>query len=128
MQLYLSTLTLTGPYDDNYIKTDNFGVETTIWSPCGVEGKLNVNSEVRLTPINHKKTALMTVGFPPEINEILGFCAVRLRQVVYCVVVMLISVFFFFATSRSTLPISSSPRSTTSSGKSAKRIVARVGV
>ncbi|KAH8171435.1 hypothetical protein LIA77_08202 [Sarocladium implicatum] len=59
-----STLTLNGPYDDNYLKTDQFGIETTVWSPCGQEGFLNVNSEVRLTPIDNKKTALLTVGFP----------------------------------------------------------------
>jgi hypothetical protein len=56
-----STLTLNGPYDDNYLKTDQFGIETTVWSPCGQEGFLNVNSEVRLTPIDNKKTALLTV-------------------------------------------------------------------
>ncbi|KAL2204116.1 hypothetical protein CC79DRAFT_1372129 [Sarocladium strictum] len=56
-----SALTLTGPYDDNYLKTDQFGVETTVWSPCGQNGYLNVNSEVRLTPIDTKKTALLTV-------------------------------------------------------------------
>lgn len=59
-----SALTLTGPYDDNYLKTDQFGIETTVWSPCGQEGYLNVNSEVRLTPIDNKKTALLTVGAP----------------------------------------------------------------
>lgn len=35
-----------------------------MWSPCGQEGYLNVNSEVRLTPIDNKKTALLTVGAP----------------------------------------------------------------
>jgi len=44
-----STLTIKGPFDDNYIKTDQFGVESTVWSPCGLEGLLNINSEVRVT-------------------------------------------------------------------------------
>lgn len=57
-----STKTIYGPYDDNYLKTDVFGVETVVpWSPCGVEGLLNINSEVRLTPLSSQKHALMTV-------------------------------------------------------------------
>jgi hypothetical protein len=54
-------MTITGPYDDNYIKTDQFGVESTVWSPCGLEGLLNINSEVRLSPMDAVKPALMTV-------------------------------------------------------------------
>ncbi|KAK3291514.1 uncharacterized protein B0H64DRAFT_469271 [Chaetomium fimeti] len=56
-----STMTIRGPYDDNYIKTDQFGVESTVWSPCGLEGLLNINSEVRLSPMDGTKPALMTV-------------------------------------------------------------------
>ncbi|KAK0615179.1 hypothetical protein B0T17DRAFT_592954 [Bombardia bombarda] len=56
-----STLTLKGPYDDNYLKTDQFGIETTVWSPCGIEGLLNINSEVRLSPPDQTKSALLTV-------------------------------------------------------------------
>ena len=54
-------MTIRGPYDDNYIKTDEFGVESTVWSPCGLEGLLNINSEVRLTPMDAVKPALLTV-------------------------------------------------------------------
>ncbi|KAK9770895.1 hypothetical protein SCAR479_12455 [Seiridium cardinale] len=53
--------TLKGDYDDNYLKTDEFGLESTVWSPCGEEGLLNVNSEVRVTPLNTNNTALLTV-------------------------------------------------------------------
>ncbi|KAK0744737.1 hypothetical protein B0T21DRAFT_447871 [Apiosordaria backusii] len=56
-----STLTIKGPYDDNYLKTDTFGVESTVWSPCGLEGLLNINSEVRLSPMDAVKPALLTV-------------------------------------------------------------------
>jgi len=56
-----STLTLKGPFSDNYVKEDKFGVESTIWSPCGLEGMLNINSEVRITPLDTKNVALMTV-------------------------------------------------------------------
>lgn len=54
-------MTIRGPYDNNYIKTDQFGVESTVWSPCGLEGLLNINSEVRLSPMDAVKPALMTV-------------------------------------------------------------------
>lgn len=56
-----STAIIRGPYDDNYIKTDQFGVESTVWSPCGQEGLLNINSEVRLSPPDATKPALLTV-------------------------------------------------------------------
>ena len=59
-----STMTLTGPYNDNYIKTDQFGVDSTVWSPCGLEGLLNINSEARLSPPDATKNAQMTVRFP----------------------------------------------------------------
>jgi hypothetical protein len=56
-----STMTITGPYDDNYIKTDQFGLQSTVWSPCGLEGMLNINSEVRISPLDATLSALMTV-------------------------------------------------------------------
>jgi hypothetical protein len=36
-----SELDLKGAYDDNYLKTDEFGIESTVWSPCGEEGLLS---------------------------------------------------------------------------------------
>jgi hypothetical protein len=36
-----SQLDLKGAYDDNYLKTDEFGIESTVWSPCGEEGLLS---------------------------------------------------------------------------------------
>jgi len=62
-----STMTIRGPYDDNYIKTDQFSVESTVWSPCGVEGLLNINSEVRISPADSQRTAQLTVKNPESI-------------------------------------------------------------
>ncbi|KAH8681777.1 hypothetical protein BX600DRAFT_544282 [Xylariales sp. PMI_506] len=56
-----SQQTLNGPYDDNYLKTDELGLQSTVWSPCGEEGLLNINSEVRITPLSSDDSALMTV-------------------------------------------------------------------
>lgn len=55
------TTIIKGPYDDNYLKTDELDVQTTVWSPCGQEGLLNINSEVRLSPPDATKSALLTV-------------------------------------------------------------------
>jgi len=63
-----STLTLKGPYSDNYVKEDKFGVETTVWSPCGVEGMLNINSEVRISPLDNKNVGLLTVSAPGDVE------------------------------------------------------------
>jgi hypothetical protein len=75
MQQVSAQQTLNGPYDDNYLKTDEFGLESTVWSPCGEEGLLNVNSEVRVTPLNTNNSALLTVRHP-EHNKIIGSSAV----------------------------------------------------
>ncbi|KAJ2899484.1 uncharacterized protein MKZ38_003041 [Zalerion maritima] len=60
-----STMVIQGPFDDNYIKTDQFGLESTVWSPCGQEGLLNINSEVRISPLDQTLPALMTVNAWP---------------------------------------------------------------
>lgn len=112
----MSTLTLKGPYDDNYLKTDEFGVETTVWSPCGQAGSLNINSEVRITPLDSKKSSLLTVGYPPVLEDLL-------KDLPGCHHVRAVFRTHAFADPflfhRSTPPISSSLRSTTSSGSSA---------
>jgi hypothetical protein len=54
------TVTFQGPYDDNYLKTDIFGVESTVWSPCGAAGMLNINSEIKLNPLASEVPAVLT--------------------------------------------------------------------
>ncbi|KAK4238516.1 hypothetical protein C8A03DRAFT_15021 [Achaetomium macrosporum] len=49
-----------GPYNADYLKTDAFAIESTVWSPCGAEGMLNVNSAVQLDPLDSEKAALLT--------------------------------------------------------------------
>jgi hypothetical protein len=56
-----SSMVIKGEFDDNYLKTDEFDIESTVWSPCGEEGLLNINSEVRITPLDSKAPALLTV-------------------------------------------------------------------
>lgn len=45
----------------DYLKTDVFGVQSTVWSPCGEEGMLNINSAIQLSPLDSIKPALLTV-------------------------------------------------------------------
>ncbi|KAH7147041.1 hypothetical protein B0J13DRAFT_473868 [Dactylonectria estremocensis] len=55
-----NTKKFTGPYDADYLKTDVFGLESIVWSPCGVEGLINVNSAIQVNPLDLEKPALMT--------------------------------------------------------------------
>ena len=40
--------TLDGPYDDDYHFRDEFDVLSLVWSPCGLERALNLNTQVRI--------------------------------------------------------------------------------
>jgi hypothetical protein len=43
------TATFTGPIDGDYKKLDKIDQASTVWSPCGAEGALNINSQIRLS-------------------------------------------------------------------------------
>jgi hypothetical protein len=45
-----------GPFNGRYQKHDD--VATTVWSPCGSDAALNVNSEVALTPLGRASGTL----------------------------------------------------------------------
>lgn len=55
-----SSATFTGPVDSDYLKHDTAPSTSIVWSPCGQEGMLNVNSQVRLTSSNSSATGLLT--------------------------------------------------------------------
>ncbi len=59
----------TGPVNQNYLKSDVFGVQSTVWSPCGAEGMLNINSAVQITPLDSKKPALLTVSTASDLDN-----------------------------------------------------------
>jgi hypothetical protein len=54
--------TFQGPIDKDYLKTDIFGVESTVWSACGAEDMLNINSAVQVSPLGSQEVALLTVS------------------------------------------------------------------
>ncbi|KAF1944650.1 hypothetical protein EJ02DRAFT_480296 [Clathrospora elynae] len=45
-----STLSISGPFHGKYLKEDDIAL--AVWSPCGSDAMLNVNSEVALTPLS----------------------------------------------------------------------------
>ncbi|KAH8891189.1 hypothetical protein GQ53DRAFT_649066 [Thozetella sp. PMI_491] len=60
-QQFSSAMTIDGPYEGDYIKIDQIGLDRTVWSPCGREALFNINSEVRLSPSDATNHAMMTV-------------------------------------------------------------------
>ncbi|KAJ4993902.1 secreted protein [Stagonosporopsis vannaccii] len=55
------TANFTGPMDDNYILHDEVDSVSTVWSPCGDPGLLNIKSEVRIAPLRTTSLNLLTV-------------------------------------------------------------------
>lgn len=50
-----------GPMNGNYLKHDDVDSASTVWSPCGEQGLLNIKSEVRITPFSATGLNLLTV-------------------------------------------------------------------
>ncbi|KAF3170036.1 hypothetical protein TWF106_011393 [Orbilia oligospora] len=63
----------TGPFNRDYAFTDNVDQTSNVWSPCGREGLLNINSQVRLTGDNKKTGLLTTDSVDGKFTQILGF-------------------------------------------------------
>jgi hypothetical protein len=45
----------------NYLKHDEVDAISTVWSPCGEQGMLNIKSEVRIAPMSVTGLNLLTV-------------------------------------------------------------------
>jgi len=54
------TATITGPLHGNYLKSDMFDQASIVWSPCGGEGALNINEQIRLTTNNKNASGFLT--------------------------------------------------------------------
>ncbi|KAF1978877.1 hypothetical protein BU23DRAFT_524477 [Bimuria novae-zelandiae CBS 107.79] len=52
--------TFTGPVIGDYLKHDQAASTSTVWSPCGASGLLNINSQVRLASTVPTATGLLT--------------------------------------------------------------------
>jgi hypothetical protein len=47
--------------EGNYLKHDEVDAGSTVWSPCGEQGMLNIKSEVRIVPMSATGLNLLTV-------------------------------------------------------------------
>ena len=53
-------MTIPGPYHGRFYKQDD--VALAVWSPCGSDAMLNVNSEVALTPFATPANGLLAAN------------------------------------------------------------------
>ncbi len=44
-----------GPYEKDYVYTDKVGLASAVWSPCGVERALNINTAIRVDNTNRRQ-------------------------------------------------------------------------
>lgn len=57
-----SEMAFTGPLDQDYLRRDEIGMATEVWSPCGEQRSLNINSQVRINNTrNTRGGGLLTV-------------------------------------------------------------------
>jgi hypothetical protein len=43
-----------GPYESDYVYNDQVGIASAVWSPCGVERALNINTSIRVSNTNSR--------------------------------------------------------------------------
>jgi len=55
-----ATTTFKGPKTDNYLITEKFDVTSLVWSPCGADFPLNINSQIYLTSTKPSASGLLT--------------------------------------------------------------------
>ncbi|KAF3906290.1 hypothetical protein ABW20_dc0102996 [Dactylellina cionopaga] len=63
---------LKGPQSADYSYTDNIDQVSAVWSPCGAEGLLNINSQVRITGDVTKPGLLTTDSVDGKFTQIIG--------------------------------------------------------
>jgi hypothetical protein len=66
----------------DYLKSDTIGLESTVWSPCGAEGLLNIKSSIGIIPVGTSKPALLTVSSGPHVScDIVSFFSSNISKV-----------------------------------------------
>lgn len=48
---------LVGPLEQNYVFRDNVGFDAVVWSPCGEQRNLNINTEIRVDNSQSRSSA-----------------------------------------------------------------------
>ena len=49
-----------GPFTGNYLVHDTADTASLVWSPCGANAMLNINSQIALTSTDSKAQGLLT--------------------------------------------------------------------
>jgi len=50
-----TSTTFTGPQDGDYLLTDTIPFDSVVWSPCGSDGALNINSQIVVSNSGNKQ-------------------------------------------------------------------------
>ncbi|KAH8589932.1 secreted protein, partial [Bisporella sp. PMI_857] len=59
-QQFKAKTTWKGEYRADYLLTDKYAIESVVWSPCGANLPLNINTEVRLSSQKPNQAGLLT--------------------------------------------------------------------
>lgn len=61
-----------GPVDRDYQIRDTLGLESVVWSPCGANRALNMNTQVRVTASGRQRALLTIDSIDGELKHIYG--------------------------------------------------------
>jgi hypothetical protein len=74
------TTDMRGPIDRDYQIRDTLGLNALVWSPCGAQRALNINSQVRLSSTNRRASGLITLdSIDGQVSHIYGLQWQRCR-------------------------------------------------
>ena len=63
---------LPGPYTGGYERTDNLGISSVVWSPCGLNTPLNIRTQVALEGASLPRAALTTDQIDGRVRQVYG--------------------------------------------------------
>jgi hypothetical protein len=66
-----------GPYENDYVYNDKVGIASAVWSPCGVERALNINTAIRVSNTNaraypHAQGLITNDSIDGQITQVWG--------------------------------------------------------
>lgn len=64
--------TYVGPRDEDYQITDALGIESAVWSPCGMARALIMNTEIRVTARGGSRALMTTDSINGELTHVYG--------------------------------------------------------
>jgi hypothetical protein len=61
-----------GPYSGGYERTDNLGISSVVWSPCGMDAPLNIRTQVALEGSQYPSAYMTTDQIDGRVRQIYG--------------------------------------------------------